>query len=141
MVEVGKAAEERTEPIVKQQNDRSFHSGEKEESGVESMPSGDSNVSNEISDGSAQTSSGYDSSEKESKSSWEDYEGEIINLSTFQLDAFHSSNVVERVQECDISTIEHDGTPRLRKGFYFFTLINDVETLNHFRWEVQLYNN
>ena len=116
MVEVGKAMEKQTDPILKQLNDRSFQSEEKEESGVESMPSGDSSVSNGTSDGSARMSSGYDSSEKESKSSWVDFEGEIINLSTFKLDALHSSNVVERIQDCDISTIEHDGTPRLRKG-------------------------
>ena len=119
MVEVGKAVEERTEPMVKQQNDMSFQSGEKEESGVESIPSDVLNVSNETSDGNTQTSSGYDSSEKESKSSWEDYEGEIINLSTFKLEALHSSNVVKRAQDCDLSTIEHDGTPKLRKGKKF----------------------
>ena len=117
MVEVGKISEDKNEPIAKQQNDRSYEAGERDESGVGSMPSSASNVSKESPEGNTHVSSGYDSSEKDSNSSWKDYEGEIINLSTFQLDVMQSSNVVERSQKCEISTIEHEnGTPMLRKG-------------------------
>ena len=122
MVEIGSAAETKNDPITKQLNDRSYKAGEGDESGLESMASGTASVSIETSNGDSQGSSGYGSSDAEGKSSWEDYEGEVVNLSTFKLEALQSSNVIERRHECDISTIEHtNDAPLLRKG-------NDLET-------------
>lgn len=117
MVEMEKVVETEGQMIGKQLNDRSYRPEEREESGVESMPSGGSNVSNGMSDAGSHDSSGYGSSEKGGKSAWEDFEGEVVNISTFNLEAMQSSNVIERNQDCEISTIEHtNDTPRLRKG-------------------------
>ena len=64
--------------------------------------------------GPSMETSGYESS---GKTAWEDFEGEIVNLSTFKLECMQSSNVVRPVGECEISSIAHEnGTPHLRKG-------------------------
>lgn len=99
----------------KQLNDLSFKR-QSDESGIVSAESDLSSAKND--------STGLDPSDESSgcgitKScdSWEDYEGEIVNLTTFQLDIMQSSNVARMARPCEISTIEHEnGTPQLRKG-------------------------
>ena len=112
MTEVAKTTtEEVTEQIEKQMNDRSYNGGASE-SGVMSASSDwtESEGGDQISGG----TSGYGSS---GVTAWEDFEGEIINLSTFKLECLQSSNIVKRAVECEISSIIHEnGTPRLRKG-------------------------
>ena len=98
--------------IGKQLNDRSYN-GVRSESGVDT---GSSDWTKDDTDPSNPTveTSGYESS---GKTAWEDFEGEIVNLSTFKLECMQSSNVVRPVGECEISSIAHEnGTPHLRKG-------------------------
>ena len=107
---------EGNELIGKQENDRSYKRESQNESGM-----GSSRISNESQGNTDEentgATSGYDSLERSGKTSWEEYEGEVVNLSLFKLSILHSTNVEKRLNECDISTIEHvDGTPRLRKG-------------------------
>ena len=112
MAEVLKASDEVNEVVEKQLNDRSYK-GAADESGVAGLESNENEQSNSLSDHSVE-SSGYSSL---GKSEWEDFEGEIVNLSTFQLECMQSSNVVRQVGECEISSIAHEnGTPHLRKG-------------------------
>lgn len=109
------ASEEMLKEVEKQLNDRSYK-GTNEESGVASESSGWTESENEPSNRSEQVvdTSGYDSSVK---TAWEDFEGEIVNLSTFKLECLQSSNITRKVGECEISSIEHEnGTPHLRRG-------------------------
>ena len=99
----------------KQENDRSYNQGN-EESGLGSTATSDQSQETSGQNGTG-TSSGYDSMERSVKTSWEEFEGEVVSLTTFSLNFLQSSNVQNRLDECEISTIEHvDGTPRLRKG-------------------------
>ena len=101
--------------IEKQLNDRSYR-GANEESGVASGSSGWAESGSEPSNWSDQVvdTSGYDSSVK---TAWEDFEGEIVNLSTFKLECLQSSNIARKIGKCEISSIEHEnGTPHLRRG-------------------------
>ena len=97
--------------IEKQFNDRSYNGVYGNESGFENgndEGTGSSDLTNPTVE-----SSGYESG----KTAWEDFEGEIVNLSTFKLECLQSSNVIKRVNDCEISSIMHEnGTPQLRKG-------------------------
>ena len=108
----------KTEKLGKQENDRSYKKDSKDESGMGSTlaSNGSQGCTDEENTG---ATSGYDSLDRSVKTSWEEYEGEVVNLSLFKLSILQSSNVEKRLDECDISTIEHvDGTPQLRKGYY-----------------------
>ena len=105
------------EVIGKQENDRSFNQGVTGESGVEdgSMVS-ERQISNDRLDTGA-SSSGYDSLQNSSKSTWEEFEDEVVNPLTFKLNIMQSSNVERCLDDCEISSIEHaEGTQKLRKG-------------------------
>ena len=116
MTKVLEAVKESGDSIPgKQLNDLSFKK-QSDESGIASAESDLSSVKNESS-GSNPTDESSESGIAKSGDSWEDFEGEIVNLSTFQLDIMQSSNVVRLARPCEISTIEHEnGTPQLRKG-------------------------
>ena len=104
------------EIIGKQENDRSFNHGLTGESGVED---GSMVSERQISNGHLNTgaSSGYDSLQNSSKSTWEEFEDEVVNPFTFKLNIMQSSNVERRLNDCEISSIEHvEGTQKLRKG-------------------------
>ena len=113
MTEIAKAVKEGVvNEIEKQLNDRSYNAP-RSESGIDTGSSDWTGGDMDPSGASVETS-GYDSS---GGTSWEDYEGEIINLSTFKLECFQSSNIVRMVDDCEISSIAHEnGTPHLRKG-------------------------
>ena len=120
---------EGTEKLGKQENDRSYRRDSKDESGMGSTLT--SNGSQGCTDGeNTGATSGYDSLERSAKTSWEEYEGEVVNLSLFKLSILQSSNVGKRLDECEISSIEHvGGTPRLRKGYYRVSLLNILEEI------------
>lgn len=104
----------------KQENDRSYKQGN-EESGLGTTAASDQTRESSDQNGTG-ASSGYDSMERSVKTSWEEYEGEVVSLTTFSLNFLQSSNVQKRLDECEISTIEHaEGTPRLRKGKFLET--------------------
>ena len=143
MAEIVRSAEgEPVGEIEKQLNDRSFK-GVGNESGVASLSSdwteGDTSSTNPHAE-----TSGYESS---GKTSWEDFEGEIINLSTFKLDCMQSSNIVRPIGECEISSIMHEnGTPQLRKGNLVRLLLNGAIKMGQtdnieYRWQVQFNSN
>ena len=118
MAETQKLSENGAGEIIgKQENDRSFIRGVTGESGVEdgSMVS-ERQISNDHLDTGA-SSSGYDSLQNSSKSTWEEFEDEVVNPLTFKLNIMQSSNVERRLDDCEISSIEHvEGTQKLRKG-------------------------
>ena len=99
----------------KQFNDLSFQK-QSDESGIVSAESDLSSAKND-STGPSPTDESSGNGTTKSGDSWEDFEGEIVNLTTFQLDIMQSSNVERLARPCEISTIEHEnGTPQLRKG-------------------------
>ena len=105
------ANDEKVVEIEKQFNDRSYN-GNAEESGMASASSDWTNSETNPT-GQSTGSSGYDSGE----TGWEDYEGEIVNLSTFKLECLQSSNIGRSMGDCELSSIAHEnGTPFLRKG-------------------------
>lgn len=117
MTEVQKAADQEMEhQIEKQENDRSYNRMQDEESGLGTTTTG--SEAQASGDGeNTDATSGYDTFERSGKTSWEDFEGELVNLSTFKLSILHSSNVEKRLGDCEISSIEHaEGSQKLRKG-------------------------
>ena len=104
-------SKEMREEIEKQLNDRSYNGANESGMGEGSV---DITEDGAKSQEAVADSSGYGSS---GRTEWEDFEGEIVNLSTFQLECMHSSNVARKVADCEISSIAHEnGTPHLRKG-------------------------
>lgn len=117
MTEVQKLCNQGLEhQIEKQENDRSYNRMQGEESGLgTTTASGEAQVSRD--EDNTEATSGYDTLERSGKTSWEDFEGELVNLSTFKLSILHSSNIEKRLGECEISSIEHvEGSQKLRKG-------------------------
>ena len=99
----------------KQLNDLSFKK-QADESGIASAESDLSSAKNDSS-GASPSDDSSGGGIASTGDSWEDFEGEIVNLTTFQLDIMQSSNVARLARPCEISTIEHEnGTPQLRKG-------------------------
>lgn len=117
MTEVQKLCDQALEhQIEKQENDRSYNRMQGEESGLGTTTASSESQVNGDGENTGATS-GYDTFGGSGKTSWEDFEGELVNLSTFKLSILHSSNIEKRLGECEISSIEHaEGSQKLRKG-------------------------